>query len=174
MENNKYNKFYSSKSVNELIGQLRSHKITGISLAEDWYEALKIHLAERELSDEERKMIDHILSSDSNTLKNERQSTQRLNETEKLNIPLSFTEKYPALRTLSGVIAFIAWTVAILTLIIVIALLSNSSGEGSWVLPVGTLAIGAILFIVLLAYSEIIKVFVDIEENTRMAAAATK
>ncbi len=174
MENNQYNKFYSKKSVTELIEQLRSHRVTGIRLAEDWYEALKIHLNERELSDDARKMVDHILSTDPTTLKNETPIGQPLNESEKLNKPLSFVEKYPALRTLSGVIAIIAWTVALLTVIIVITLLSNSSGEGSWVLPVGTLAIGAIFFIALLAYSEIIKVFVDIEENTRRTADATK
>ncbi|HEX6426420.1 MAG TPA: hypothetical protein VF008_01990 [Niastella sp.] len=172
MENNKYNKFYSKKSESELIGQLRSHRITGNSIDEEWYEALKIHLAERELSDEARNMLDHILSSDPTTLKNETQTGQILNETEKLSKQLSFTEKYPALRTLSGVIAFIGWTVAILTLIIVITLLNNSSGAGSWILPVGVLGLGVILFIALLAYSEIIIVFVDIEENTRKAAAA--
>lgn len=85
-----------------------------------------------------------------------------------------FLKKYPALRTLSGIIAFIAWTIPVLTLIIVIALLSKSEGESSWLLSVGTLAVGAIFFIALLAYSEIIKVFVDIEENTRKAAASTK
>lgn len=81
-----------------------------------------------------------------------------------------FAKKYPALRTLSGVIAVIAWIAALATLIIVLALLSNARGEGSWIIPVATLIVGTLIFIGLLAYAEIIKVFVDIEENTRMAA----
>ena len=80
------------------------------------------------------------------------------------------TKKYPALRTLSGIIAFIAWTVAILALIIVFALLSKLNEGVSWIFPVGTLVVGTVLFIALLAYAEIIKVFVDIEENTRKTA----
>src|SRR4051794_13202410 len=110
MENNKYDKFYSKKSVSELIGQLHSHRISGSSLDKEWYEALKVHLAERELSDEAKKSIDHILSSDPDTLKKETQIGQPLNEAEKLNKRLSHVEKYPALRTLSGVIAFFAST----------------------------------------------------------------
>ena len=82
---------------------------------------------------------------------------------------INIGERYPALKIVSGAIAFIAWTVGILAVIIALVLFTNSRGEGTWVLPLGTFVIGLILFISLLAYSEIIKVFVDIEENTRKA-----
>lgn len=64
MENNKFNKFYSKKSVSELIEQLRSHRITGSTLDKDWYEALKIHLSERDISPNTRRTVNHILSED--------------------------------------------------------------------------------------------------------------
>ena len=66
METNKFNKFYSKKPVSELIEQLRSHRITGSRLDKDWYEALKIHLSEREISTNERETVNHILSDDFN------------------------------------------------------------------------------------------------------------
>lgn len=77
MEDNKYNKFYAKKPVNELIEQLFSHKIERTRLAEDWYEALKIHLDERELSNEQKKMVNDIISTDPDTLKKDLGMLQR-------------------------------------------------------------------------------------------------
>ena len=69
MENNKFNKFYSKKSVIDLIEQIRSHRITGSTIDKDWYEALIKHLTERDITDEERKIVDHILSANPEILK---------------------------------------------------------------------------------------------------------
>jgi hypothetical protein len=71
MENNKFNKFYSKKSVSDLIVQLRTHRITGSTLDKEWYEGLKKHLSERDITDEEKKIVDHILSANSEALKQE-------------------------------------------------------------------------------------------------------
>ncbi len=64
MENNKFNKFYLKKPVTELIQEIRAHLITGNRLDKEWFEALKIHIIERELSTEERQTINHILSDE--------------------------------------------------------------------------------------------------------------
>jgi hypothetical protein len=72
MENNKFNKFYSKKSIINLIEQIRSHRITGSTIDKDWYEALIKHLAERDITDEERKIVDHILSADPEILKQDK------------------------------------------------------------------------------------------------------
>jgi len=69
MENNKFNRFYSKKSVIDLIKQIRSHRITGGTIDKDWYEALIKHLTERDITDEERKIVDHILSANPEILK---------------------------------------------------------------------------------------------------------
>jgi len=69
MENNKFNKFYSKKSVIDLIEQIRSHIIKGNTMDKDWYEALIKHLSERDITDEERKKVDHILSANPEILK---------------------------------------------------------------------------------------------------------
>jgi tellurite resistance protein TehA-like permease len=90
---------------------------------------------------------------------------------------LKIQRRYPALRTLSTILAIVAWLIAFFTLIIVAALFSKSLSHDNYnndngvstIYPFIAFVVGAILFIVLLAYSEIIKVFVDIEENTRMA-----
>ena len=69
MENNKFNKFYSKKPVTELIEQLRAHRINGNRLDKDWFEALKVHLSERDISNEERQTVNHILSDDFDPIK---------------------------------------------------------------------------------------------------------
>ena len=83
MENNKFNKFYSKKSVSDLIDQIRSHRITS-SMDKDWYEALIKHLSERGITDEEKKIVDHILSANSEILKQDEEQfaieKKRLNE----------------------------------------------------------------------------------------------
>lgn len=90
------------------------------------------------------------------------------------NTNAGIARKYPALRTLSGILTFIAWLIAVLTVIAVVILITNShssyDGGYSAFYTFGVLAIGAISFITLLAYSELIKVFIDIEENTRRTA----
>ncbi len=72
MENNKFNKFYSKKSVIDLIVQIRAHRTTGGILEKEWYEALIKHLSERDITEEERKIVDHILSDDPEILMQEK------------------------------------------------------------------------------------------------------
>ena len=64
MEDNKFNKFYYKKSISELIKVLQSHRITGSTLDKEWYEALKIHLSERELDESSRMVVEKILNTD--------------------------------------------------------------------------------------------------------------
>jgi hypothetical protein len=71
MEINKFNKVYSKKSVSDLLEQLLNHRITGSTLEKEWYEALKIHLTQREINQEERKIFEKILDSAPEVLKNE-------------------------------------------------------------------------------------------------------
>lgn len=71
MENNKFNRFYSKKLVAELLEQLLSHRITDSTLDKEWYEALKIHLSERELNEGSRKIFEKILHTDPKILKQE-------------------------------------------------------------------------------------------------------
>ena len=69
MENNQFNKFYSKKPITELIEQLRAHRINVNRLDKDWFEALKVHLSEREISTKERQTVNHILSDDFDQIK---------------------------------------------------------------------------------------------------------
>lgn len=69
MDKNKFNKFYSKKTITQLIEQLRDHRIYGNIMDEEWFEALKIHLMEREISFEESQKIIYLLSDEFDPIK---------------------------------------------------------------------------------------------------------
>jgi len=75
-----------------------------------------------------------------------------------------FEEKYPALRSLSSGYYIYAWIVGLTTIGIILYLLSISVNIG---IIIATLILGITTILGLLAVSEAIIVFVDIEENTR-------
>ena len=81
-----------------------------------------------------------------------------------------FEKRYPALRTIAGFISFVAWTFAIITAIGIIYGFMNISKYDNGTVIIYLIAaslVGAFFFVILLSQAEIIKVFVDIEENTR-------
>jgi formate-dependent nitrite reductase membrane component NrfD len=61
---NKFNMYYSKLSIEELIDKLNMHIKTGNTLEEEWFDALIIHLGERETSPEEKNKIETILSKE--------------------------------------------------------------------------------------------------------------
>jgi len=71
MENNKFNRFYSKKSLGDLLNQILSHRITGSTLDKDWYEALIIHLTARNLNADMRQLYEKILNTPPEVLKQE-------------------------------------------------------------------------------------------------------
>jgi hypothetical protein len=73
MNNNKYDAFYSKKPISELIEKLKNHSM----LDEEWHEGLVQHISKRVLSNEEKKIVDHILSSESEKLRKERLERKR-------------------------------------------------------------------------------------------------
>lgn len=169
MENNKFNRFYSEKSVKELLGQLRSHRITGSTLDKQWYEGLKQHLYHREITEEERKVVEHILSTDPEILKTEESQVENLKTTEVLNQTISLgTIKYPALRAIAGFYVVFAWIVGVLA--IIIAIYFGSKGESGLFIALLTLVVGVLIVLGVLVVSESIKVVIDIEYNTRQTA----
>jgi len=76
MSTNKFDTFYTKKSIAELIEKLQLHRITGKTMDEKWYEALIVHFPKRELTDEQSKTIEHILNTDPEILKQENLSKQ--------------------------------------------------------------------------------------------------
>jgi len=81
-------------------------------------------------------------------------------------------ERYPALRFISGVYRFLAWLILIATAIILFYKLYQ--GQMAILFAVGAILIGGILFVTLLAAAEGVKVFIDIEHNTRITAMNSK
>jgi hypothetical protein len=79
--------------------------------------------------------------------------------------------RYLALRTIAGVYQILAFTVAIVATIgIVFALLNLGAGTSALILLGLSVLGGTVGVITFFAASESIKVFVDIEENTRRTA----
>jgi hypothetical protein len=72
--------------------------------------------------------------------------------------------KYPALRVIAGIFKVLAWLLAVISVIVALAGLQNPA-----VFFLSILA-GFIACVMLLAISESIKVFIDIEANTRKVA----
>lgn len=73
--------------------------------------------------------------------------------------------KYPALRTISAVYKIFAWVIGIVTLMIVIIALDK--GDIGITISLISIVIGGLFVLGVLAVSESIKVFIDIEHNTR-------
>ncbi|HDZ03253.1 MAG TPA: hypothetical protein ENH52_17735 [Nitrospirae bacterium] len=84
-------------------------------------------------------------------------------------------KRYPVLRLISNIYKVLAWLSAFSTAIIAILSCTTSRGEyGCLMIILSSLVIGTITVITLLAVSEGIKVFIDIEENTRSIATIMK
>ncbi len=78
--------------------------------------------------------------------------------------------RYPALRFISGFYKILAWIVVIVTVVFIISLIARDGSSLGILEAVIALLGGGFLFISFLATSEIIKVFVDIEHNTRISS----
>lgn len=71
-------------------------------------------------------------------------------------------QKYPALRTISEIYKIFGWLIIVATLIIAFVL-----GQGSAIFALIAIIIGALIVLGVFAVAESIKVFIDIEHNTR-------
>jgi len=78
----------------------------------------------------------------------------------------SNNSRYPALNTIAGIYMASAWIIGIITIIVSLYLLSDDNGEMKMFALIAFI-IGGILVLGLAAISESIKVFLDIEYNTR-------
>lgn len=90
-------------------------------------------------------------------------------EIQKLKFDL-VSERCPALRFISGIYKLLAWLILIATVITLFYTQSQAHGQISIPFVIGTIVIGGILFVTMLAVAEGIKVFIDIEHNTRITA----
>lgn len=163
MYENKFDNFYSKKTISELIEKVLRHKTTGTSLDKEWYDALILHFSKRDLTDEQKRTIDHILTTESEILKNEN-ILQQINQWN--NNPSESTtinDKYPALRTLSFIYKISAWVIGLCCVILAIIFV----GENELLTSLECLVVGALSTITVIAFSELIILFIDIENNTR-------
>ena len=79
--------------------------------------------------------------------------------------------KYPALSLISKIYAIFAWVSFFVSIPVIIFNAFQATTNIHWVMGVFTFLLGVVccglVFITLLAISEAIRVFIDIEENTR-------
>lgn len=74
-------------------------------------------------------------------------------------------KRYPALRTIAGIYMAYAVIIGLILIIMTFKYLI----EKEWLIALSILIVGSILILVFIALSEFIKVFLDIEHNTRRA-----
>jgi|SRR5690606_7033886 len=161
----KFDDFYSKKSASELLNKLRAAKVTPGTMDKAWYDALIIHLQNRQLSSEEKNLFDHILSTDAETLKEEKQSAITRENNNRASPSLSGGEggRYTALKTVSGLISILGYLVIIVGIVLLFFMLSQDQILMGFVALIASVVIA----LPLLAYSNLIQVFIDIEHNTR-------
>ncbi len=73
--------------------------------------------------------------------------------------------KYPALRTISGIYRVSAWIIGIVT--VLFSLLFLQAGEWGLIFTLISIVVGGLIILGVLAVAESIMVFIDIEYNTR-------
>ena len=124
---------------------------------------------------------DEVCPSCGITLNNEVEPAQTNLSTQNPTIMNSSTSRYPVLSTISSIYVYSAIAVSVITVLIAVielgtglGVLGIEGGIGSLIFVFITLAIGGIIALSLFAAAETIKVFKDIEENTRKAAQAVK
>ena len=78
MSKNKFEDFYSKKSVSELLEKLRGARISPDTIDKEWYDALIIHLENRQLSEEEKKILERIRTAEPGSLKIDEEKEQAL------------------------------------------------------------------------------------------------
>lgn len=115
---------------------------------------------EIEAAEAEAKKRNIIIQSEESTITN-----QSYNST-------SIEKKYHALRLTSGLYKVLAWIILLGSL--AICILTISQGEKGIPLAIGSILGGSALFLTCLALAEGIKVFIDIEHNTRVTALNSK
>lgn len=164
----KFDDFYSKKPISELLEKLRVAKITPATMEREWYDGLIAHLKRREKTTDEENLFNHILSQDGETLKTnmeveqELERNQRLTETKSTIGELS-SGRYPALNVFIGLISFLGYVVILVGLALLIFWLTKNE----WLLGIIAFVSSVVIAIPLLAYSNLIQVFIDIEYNTR-------
>lgn len=163
----KFSDFYSKKSVEELLEKLRLARITPESIDKAWYDALIVHLKERELTTDEKKIFDHILYSDVDSL-TDKKITQFLETETRKDESASLSgndenSRYTALKSVSALISLLGYFVILVGIGLLFFMLSEDKGMMGFI----ALVVSIVISLPLLAYSNLIQVFIDIEQNTR-------
>jgi hypothetical protein len=103
----------------------------------------------------------------------EKESVKKYREySNKVSSDISNIDRYPALKSIIGILNIFAWIVGIITVILTIfsifGALNMKNIDVSYFVPITTFLIqGLFVSLILIAISESIKVILDIEKNTR-------
>lgn len=83
MENNKFDKFYSKNSVDELLNKILLHNNSTQRLDKEWLEGLKKHLLERDLTNEQKQLYEEYISNESKIIMQDKEQEIDSNQIEK-------------------------------------------------------------------------------------------
>lgn len=164
----KFDDFYSKKPVSELLEKLRVAKTSPATMEREWYDGLIAHLKQRETTTDEKNLFNHILSMEGESLKTDMEVEQEMKRKERLAeskpiIGEGISGRYPVLKTYIGLISFLGYLVILVGTVLLIFWLTKDEG----VLGIIAFVSSVVISLPLLAYSNLIQVFIDIEHNTR-------
>ena len=177
MSRNNYAERMSNESTEELLNlviqtikQKKGIQVS-TSLSTESFEAAKNELSERNLTEEEKKLLieweNYQPKGDTALSAEEKIETGITQDIQKLKSD-AVNRKYPALRFISDLYKILAWIIVVATAIVFFFGLSQE--KLGILVAIGSIVIGGILVVTLLAIAEGIKLFIDIEHNTRLTA----
>jgi hypothetical protein len=92
MGNNKFNDFYSEKTVKDLVELIRQHRTMQSDLGQEWFEGLQKHLDERNLSTDEKKEVDFVLTENIRQLEKKaelkKENNQKIFPSHPISVPV--------------------------------------------------------------------------------------
>jgi len=153
------------KTVDDLLELLKSGQTGNSKIAQDNLSAIIYELNSRELSEAELNLFEKIMNNsidDTSTSKLENKFSKETRNGRLIDKENEYG-RYSALKTISGLISILGYTIIIIGFAVMLYLLN----ENQTFYGIGILIASIIISLPLLAFSNLISVFIDIEQNTR-------
>jgi len=169
MKKKEFTESLKGKTVAALLELLKLGQTGESKIDPDFLGAVIDELNSRELSETEAKHFEKLMDiSEDETSSLKTKSKIRFSEEEINEISIekdkdSEPGKYTALKTISGLISLLGYIVIVIGIVGLFYLAS----EDKTLLGFTTLVVSVIISLPLLAFSNLISVFIDIEKNTR-------
>lgn len=155
---------YTNNTIPELIELLILFRKEKYEFDPKGYDELLLHLKTRDLTLEQKILIQKILHNDIYYLSTKK-FIEYKNDVFSYNFNRLYQKKYLTLRGLSKIMSFIAYGFALCIVVFILYLFTSNDVNPNSVKDIFILSVISLL---LLTISKVIQVLIDIEENTRI------